>query len=127
MYPLDPIVVVDDEELVRTILVRMLREAGYQALAADGGEAALALIAERGGAVALVLSDVVMPKLDGLALVARLSVAHPTLPTILMTAYTDGELAEHNLVPTCGLLRKPFTSAALLAEVRRCLDARGAA
>ena len=65
----------------------------------------------------LVLSDVAMPQLNGVQLLEALSVSHPDLPVLLMSAY-----AVEDLAAPCGIVIEPFTPERLLDEVRRCLS-----
>ena len=115
------ILVVDDEPMLRSLVGRMLTDAGYSVLeAADGGEA-LHVLERFGRDLALVISDVVMPKVNGIELLERLSLSHRGLPVVLMSGYRERELLAQGLAAPCAMLEKPFSSAALLAEVRRCL------
>jgi DNA-binding NtrC family response regulator len=116
-----PIVVVDDEEMIRSLIARILTEEGFQTLEAADGRAGLEIIERLGSHVSLVVSDVVMPRLNGVALLEHLSVSHPGVPVILISGYGEHELAGQGLKMPCGILRKPFMPEALVAEVRRCL------
>ncbi len=80
--------VVDDDRAVRFVLAQALREAGYRVQAFDGARAALDAIASE-GAPDLVYTDVRMPGVDGLAFLDALKAKHPTLPVVVMSAYTD--------------------------------------
>lgn len=121
------ILVVDDEPAVRGFAARVLREAGYGTCEATDGAEALALI--RGGVVepAGVLSDVVMPRMNGVELLQFLSTEWPGLPVILMTGYGTAQLEQRGIALPCGVLSKPFPADLLLAEVRRCLEGANAA
>jgi CheY-like chemotaxis protein len=88
--------------------------------AADGLEA-FDLVQLRADALSLVLSDIVMPRLNGIELAERLSVSYPSLPLVLMSAYGALQLTERGLASPCAVLAKPFHPARLLEEVRRCL------
>lgn len=121
-----PIVVVDDEPMLRSIVTRMLADHGFRALEATDGLAALELLNGLGRDVGLVLTDIVMPELDGIALLERLARTHPGVPVLLMSGYSEHELELRRLVSPCGILRKPFSSTALIAEVRRCLTTAAA-
>jgi DNA-binding NtrC family response regulator len=115
------ILVVDDEPGVRRMVCRMLAQGGYGTCeAADGAEALASLRA--GLAVDLVLSDVAMPQLNGVQLFEALSVSHPGLPVLLMSAYAVQDLVARGSAVPCGIVLKPFTPERLLDEVRRCLS-----
>jgi CheY-like chemotaxis protein len=114
------ILVVDDEPGVRLLVCRMLAQGGYGTCeAADGAEALASLRA--GLVVDLVLSDVVMPQLNGVQLLEALSVSHPGLPVLLISGYAVEDLIARGIAAPCGILLKPFTPERLLDEVRRCL------
>jgi two-component system cell cycle sensor histidine kinase/response regulator CckA len=118
------VLVVDDERAVRRFASRILQQDGHTVHEAADGIDALELI-ERGAApVELVVSDIIMPRLNGVELMKALAVTHPEVPVILMSAYAQGELAERGVVAPCGVVPKPFPAARLLEEVRRCLRKR---
>jgi len=81
--------VVDDDRAVRFVLATALRDAGYTVLALDGAAAVLAELGSRRDPPDLLFTDVRMPGEDGLALLERLRDTHPTLPVVVMSAYTD--------------------------------------
>lgn len=116
------ILVVDDEPAVRRFASRVLREAGYGVEEAANGVDALSLI--RSGVVELdaVVSDIVMPRMNGVELLHSLSLERPRLPVILMSGYGTEQLTRQGIVSPCGVLAKPFPPDALVAEVRRCLS-----
>jgi two-component system cell cycle sensor histidine kinase/response regulator CckA len=116
------ILVVDDEPIVRLFASRVLMEAGYSVATAVDGAEALELVRERGERVRVVVSDIVMPRLNGVELLEALSVSHPHLPIILMSGYAPTQLAQRGISAPCSVLAKPFPPEVLLAEVRRCLD-----
>lgn len=72
----------------------------------------------------LVVSDIVMPHLNGLELLQALVAVSPQLPCILITGYTEADLAAFGLAAPCGVLMKPLQEDVFLAEVRRCLRQR---
>ncbi len=116
------ILVVDDEPVVRRFASRVLEEAGYRiATAADGAQALRALRHETEPFDAVV-SDIVMPNVNGVELLQEVSTAYPELPVILMSGYATTELSKRGIPTPCGVLSKPFAPEHLLAEVRRCLD-----
>jgi DNA-binding NtrC family response regulator len=115
------VLVVDDEPAIRQFAARVLEEEGFGVLDAPDGAAALELI--RGGVAdpAVVVSDIVMPRLNGVQLLESLAILRPELPVILMSGYAATQLAELGIASPCGVLTKPFTSESLVAEVRRCI------
>jgi CheY-like chemotaxis protein len=119
----DQVLVVDDEPLVRHFTSRVLLEQGYAVHEATDGVEAMAIL-DSGRTVDCVVSDVVMPRLDGVKLLETLSLRRPGLPVILMSAYGSAQLAERGLAAPCAVLRKPFAPERLLQEVRRCIATR---
>ncbi|MBI4748547.1 MAG: PAS domain S-box protein [Acidobacteria bacterium] len=117
------VLVVDDEPAVRKMVKELLHQNGFHLLEAGSGEEALALERSYKGTIDLILSDLLMPKMNGYELVARFLTRRPTARALLMTG--DGSRItaenEHTLLP---LLAKPFTEDQLLAAVRRSLTGK---
>jgi two-component system, cell cycle sensor histidine kinase and response regulator CckA len=108
------VLIVDDEETPRAVTARMVRALGYPARTARDGREALRYIQQHPGEIRLVLTDVIMPYMDGGELSERVRDLHPRLPIVLMSAYPVGEIAE--LVagyPELPFIEKPFTTEAL--------------
>ncbi len=118
------VLVVDDDPGIRHIISRMLLDAGYFAHEASDGLEALELIKGGDPAIDVVVSDIVMPRLNGVELLQELSRIRPSLPIILISAYGLDELRQRGIVPPCALLSKPFPPERLIAEVRRCIAER---
>jgi len=102
------ILVVDDEPAVRRFAARALLEEGYLVEEAADGAAALALVHAAVPVVHAVVSDVVMPRLDGVELLRALASSHPQLPVILMSGYAATQLEGMGIAAPCGILAKPF-------------------
>ena len=115
------VLVVDDEPTVRRLARRVLLEDGFEVIEAADGAEALDLVEGSADPLRVVVSDIVMPKLNGVQLLQRLSITHPGLPVILMSGYAGPELAERGIQAPCSLLVKPFKPEELVAEVRRCI------
>jgi len=115
------VLVVDDEPTVRRLARRVLLEDGFEVIEAADGAEALDLVDGSPDPLRVVVSDIVMPKLNGVQLLQRLSITHPELPVILMSGYAGPELAERGIQAPCSLLVKPFKPEELVAEVRRCI------
>lgn len=115
------VLVVDDEPAVRRFAVRALGEAGFSVLEAADGAEALDLIRGSASQCDIVLTDIVMPRVNGVQLLQTLSILRPDLPIILMSGYGTTQLAQRGIASPCGVLSKPFSPDALVAEVRRCL------
>ncbi|MCC7491694.1 MAG: PAS domain-containing protein [Fimbriimonadaceae bacterium] len=110
------LLVVDDEAAVRHSLARLLRHQGYEVLLAANGAEAQEVVRREGARLGLVLTDLLMPLLDGAALVRWLRSEHPQLPVLLMSGYPDAWQRDPAL-QAMPLLRKPFDEAALLRAV----------
>ena len=121
------IVFAEDEPEVRELTARVLEHAGYTVLAAADGQAALELCRQRHEPIDLLLTDVVMPRLGGRDLAARLLAERPGLRVLFISGYSDdaGDL-RHMAGPAGDFLQKPFQPEQLVACVRRLL-ARGVA
>jgi two-component system cell cycle sensor histidine kinase/response regulator CckA len=109
------VLLVDDEAPVRRLAERALRRQGFEVIAAASAEDALECLAEDKGSarLACVISDVVMPGLDGPALVRRLRETWPALPAILMSGYADAALRDSLQAADICFLAKPFSMAEL--------------
>jgi two-component system, cell cycle sensor histidine kinase and response regulator CckA len=121
----ETILLVEDDPAVRTLTERILSTAGYQVLASADGHRALALADERPD-IDLLVTDVIMPGMNGRQLADRLTAARPGLPVVFTSAHTRGVLTETSDNPAVAYLEKPFTAAAITDAVRAVLDARGA-
>ena len=119
------VLVVDDDASVRRLLETLLTQRGCDVVTACDGVEALEL-ARHDPEVALVITDVVMPRLDGLALAASLRTLRPDIRTLLMSGYSD-VLAERPLPPDATFIAKPLDLPEFLASVRRLLSDSGAA
>jgi len=119
----ETVLVVEDDSAVRRLLVRVLRELGYTVLEATHGGEALEVADEHAGNIHLLLTDVVMPEMNGKALADRLSARHPDLRVLYISGYTDNSIAERHIVDhSADFLEKPFTVATLARKVRQVLD-----
>jgi CheY-like chemotaxis protein len=114
------VMVVDDEEMMRSLLTRTMEAEHYQVYAAADGVEALALL-EKGLPVDLVIADVSMPRMDGRELVEELSKRHPHMPVVLISGVYLGGTPD---LPG-PVLPKPFTPMALASRVREVLALHG--
>jgi PAS domain S-box-containing protein len=119
----ETILVVEDEEAVRTLVCEVLGKHGYRVLEARNGGEAIAVCEDHEGEIDLLLTDVVMPEMDGQSLRRHLAPARPGMKVLFMSGYTDDAIEEHGLLsPETSLLQKPFTLGSLLAKVREILE-----
>jgi two-component system cell cycle sensor histidine kinase/response regulator CckA len=114
------ILVVDDEAIVRSLTRRMLEEHGYSVIEAGNGFEAWTLLESMPGRIDLVVSDVVMPRLDGIELARSMEIMPHPPPILLMSGYGLSALEFER-----PLLVKPFRAQELLAAVHRLLAAPG--
>jgi PAS domain S-box-containing protein len=118
----ETVLLVEDEPLVRHAAVRALEAAGYTVLVVSDGEEALALDPARLQGARLLITDVVMPGMDGATLAGQLRGRHPALSVLFISGYTRDALARHGVLDSgVSFLPKPFTGAELLARVREVL------
>ena len=110
------ILLVDDEENYRELIARVLTKAGYAVLQAADGMGALSLL-ERSN-VDLVISDILMPVLNGYALVARLREKWPDMPVILTTGFLSPDAAKSMMKGSVDFIPKPINAETLLDMVR---------
>ena len=117
------ILLVEDDDALRELSARVLRNAGYRVCEAVNGEDALS-DSERHGHIALLLTDVVMPKIGGVELAERLCSRDPALRVIYMSGYSEAVLRSQGVLrPNAPWLTKPFSPSQLLHQVRTTLDA----
>ena len=120
----ETILLVEDEESVRSMAYRILETRGYRVLAAASGEEALRTVEANGGTVDLLLTDVVMPKMSGRQLAEHFVRRFPELRVLYMSGYTRDAISRHaGLDSETPYLQKPFTALTLSQAVRGALDA----
>ena len=119
----ETILLVEDEDAVRGLASRILEKQGYRVIAAQHGREAMDIASKEEGHIHLVLTDVVMPGMNGRGLVERLSGIRPRIKSLYMSGYTDDDIIRRGFIePSKSFLQKPFTSDALLLTVRKVLD-----
>ena len=116
------VLVVEDDEAVRTLVVVVLREAGYDVLQASSGEEAMALMTSPAEPVTALVTDVIMTGMDGRTLSDRLRADNPGLRTLFMSGYSGDVFDAPGIDPASAqILKKPFTPNELLAMVSTLL------
>jgi CheY-like chemotaxis protein len=118
------VLVVDDEEAVRRLAVRMLTWTGYQAIEARHGREALAAIEQHAGPVHLVLTDIKMPGMNGRELGRHVEQRWPGKPILYMSGFASEVFQGGLLEPGAPFLAKPFTQEDLALKVKALLEAR---
>ena len=122
----ETILIVEDEDMVRALASRGLREHGYTVLEARHGAEALLELESRPAGIDLVISDVVMPEMGGRELGRRLASIRPTLPVLYISGYTGEDVIQRGLLePGAPFQQKPFAPDGLARKVREMLDAAG--
>ncbi len=119
------ILVAEDEEQVRALVARALLENGHDVVTAADGGAALDALGQAGGQFDLLLTDIKMPVMDGIALALATARDHPDMVILLMTGYADQRERAHGLEALIhGVIAKPFTLAEIRFAVAAALAAR---
>jgi CheY-like chemotaxis protein len=119
----ETVLVVEDEEQVRGLASRALETVGYTVLEARDGEQALEVSARHPGPIHLLLTDVVMPGMNGQELAGRLLALRPGVKVLYVTGYVDDSVRFHaELKPGMATMPKPFTASSLARKVREILD-----
>lgn len=116
------ILLVEDDAAVRTATMALLKRQGYRVLVAGDGEEACALAAAKIAEISLVILDVVMPRMGGVAAGRKIQALRPSLPIILCTGYAGG-IDVPELRTGWGLLHKPYANEALLLAIPQVIAA----
>ena len=117
------ILLVEDSDVVRDVITRMLEDAGFTVLPASGGEEALSISRRKDAPIDLLLTDIVMPEMSGVELADRLERERPDVRVLFMTGYAEevvvneGILGKHR---EC--IGKPFTREQITKRVRKLLS-----
>jgi two-component system, cell cycle sensor histidine kinase and response regulator CckA len=118
---IETVLLVEDEEAVRTLTVHLLSQSGYAVLPASDGESALQLLAGHKGPVDLLITDVVMPRLSGPQVAAAVRARYPQVKVLYQSGSAGDELRRHGVTIDSNFLAKPFTPSQLSEKVREVL------
>ncbi len=119
----ETILTVEDDDAVRRVIENTLKHLGYEVLSANGGPAALALMATADREIDLLVTDVVMPEMDGKELADRLCASRPDLRVLFCSGYTEDIIARRGILdPGIHFLAKPYTLSDLARKLREILD-----
>jgi two-component system cell cycle sensor histidine kinase/response regulator CckA len=123
----ETLLLVEDEEMVRQLVGRVLRESGYDVYEASSGEDALRLSDDISEEIDLLVTDVVMPGMSGRVLAEQLSRRRPRTRVLFMSGYTEEAIVDHGVVDgEADFISKPFTPQELAQKIRNLLDAERA-
>jgi CheY-like chemotaxis protein len=120
----ETILLVEDAVVLRSIAERSLRQRGFRVLVAGNGEEAMRILETHSTPIDLLLTDVVMPLMNGRELAERLKAERPSIEILFMSGYMDDTLHDHGVRDQAAFLQKPFTPEVLVERVREVLDAR---
>jgi len=119
----ETLLIVENEPAIRNLLQVALRRNGYTVLAAESGREALELVRNHDGAIDLLITDVMMPDMDGPELVRQLSTILPDTRTLFMSGYMDDTLGERGILSSnANFIQKPFSPRTIAQKVRDILD-----
>jgi two-component system, cell cycle sensor histidine kinase and response regulator CckA len=119
----ETVLLVEDEEPVRKLACRILRDRGYNVLEAPDGLEAIQLSQEYKGEIDIVVTDVIMPGISGSTLVLRLRAMRPGIKSLFISGYTGNAIVDHGMLDSSfAFLQKPFTLEGLTRKVREVLN-----
>jgi PAS domain S-box-containing protein len=123
----ETVLVVDDNDSVRELIERVLSDSGYRVVAANDRGSALQVLERLGGAVDLLVTDVIMPGGSGHDLAVEVEQRHGPIPVLYVSGYTENSVIRHGIpVGDVEFLAKPFAPTELASAVRRVLDSTAA-
>jgi signal transduction histidine kinase len=115
----ETVLVVEDEEIVRELVCDVLAEQGYNVICAADGVEALTVADNFDGTIHLLVTDVIMPHMNGQELAGKLSVIRPEMKVLYVSGYSDNDISDHGVLdPRFELLQKPFTPQTLARKIR---------
>jgi PAS domain S-box-containing protein len=119
----ETVLLVEDEEVVRSLAKEVLEEDGYAVIIASNGQEGLQMSQDFDGRIDLLITDVVMPQMGGRELAEGISVLRPDTKVLFMSGYTDDAIVRHGILDdNTFFLQKPFTPNALTLKTREALD-----
>ena len=119
----ETILLVEDEDMVRELAVRILEEKGYKVLESSRGEKALEISKKHKNPIDLMITDIVMPGMGGKKLVQKIKQDRPRLKVLYISGYTDEIISQHGVLEEgTQFLQKPFLPQSFLTKIRDLLD-----
>jgi two-component system, cell cycle sensor histidine kinase and response regulator CckA len=123
VHGIETVIVAEDEPAVRRLAARVLRERGYTILEASNGQEALEIARAYAGEILLVITDIIMPGMNGKDLVTQLQKMRPRIKALYISGYTNNAIVHHGILNSeIAFLQKPFTVRSLARKVREVLD-----
>ncbi len=121
----ETILLVEDEEHIRRVAVEVLKALGYQVFEARDGKQAIQLAELYNAPIHLLLTDVIMPQINGRDLAEKIKSLHPETRILFMSGYTDDIISRHGVLEeTVNFINKPFTPSVLALKIREILEAK---
>jgi signal transduction histidine kinase len=115
----ETVLVVEDEDIVRELVCEVLEEQGYNVICAPDGVEALKVAGQFDGMIHLLVTDVIMPHMNGHELAVKLSALRPDMKVLYVSGYSDNDIGDHGVLdPRYELLQKPFTPQTLARKIR---------
>jgi len=119
----ETVLIAEDDDALRDLAFKVLKQHGYTVLEASNGEEALVVSEQHEEAIHLMVTDVVMPGMSGRELAERLQSLRPEIKVLYMSGYTDNAIVHHGVLrPGVNFIEKPFTPENLARKVRNVLD-----
>ncbi len=119
----ESILLVEDNAMVRELVSSSLSRAGYRIIPAENGPRAIQIASETPGVIDLIITDVVMPEMNGVQVVEHITAVRPRIKVLYMSGYTEETIIRHGVeTHAMAFLAKPFTVDAMLAKIRSILD-----
>lgn len=116
------ILVVDDEPMALKLVQTILEKRGFEVVVAASGDSALKVLKSQGGSIDLLITDIVMPEMDGITLAVKAVEFDPELPVLFMSGFvTEDEVDQAASINEYAFIRKPFRPATLVQAVRKML------
>ena len=118
----ETVLVVEDEDIVRELVCEVLEDQGYNVMCARDGIEALNMAEEYDGTIHLLVTDVIMPHMNGHELAGKLSQLRPDMKILYVSGYSDNDIGDHGILdPRYELLQKPFTPQTLARKIREVI------
>jgi two-component system cell cycle sensor histidine kinase/response regulator CckA len=119
----ETVLVVEDDSAIRTLLIQLLESGGYTVLAALNADEAIETLARYKGEIRLLVTDVVMPGMNGRTLAERISVTRQGIKVLYMSGYADNAIIQHGVLdPGIHFIGKPFSASEFSRKIRDVLD-----